>query len=86
MVEQLFYLLTLILPLITILIVFGMKYWSQATQSRATQASADAFRALSEKAIAAQQDSAASLEAVRADVVRLTASINAIENILKQVG
>ena len=42
MVEQLFYLLTLILPLVTILIVFGMKYWSLAVQSRAMKAGEDA--------------------------------------------
>ncbi|HTC14610.1 MAG TPA: hypothetical protein VK695_02285 [Steroidobacteraceae bacterium] len=86
MVEQLFYLLTLILPLVTILIVFGMKYWSLAVQSRAMKAGEDAYRALSEKTVVAQQDNATSLEAIRADVVKLTESVKAIENILKQVG
>jgi len=85
MVEQLFYLLTLILPLVTILIVFGMKYWSAAKQARATQASEDAYRALAERSAAAQQDSASALAAIRADVAKLTESLAAVENILKQV-
>ena len=86
MVEQIFYLLTLILPLVTILIVFGMKYWSSAVQSRAMKAGEDAYRGLAEKTVVAQQDNANSLAAIRADVVKLAESVKAIENILKQVG
>jgi hypothetical protein len=80
------YLLTLILPLVTILIVFGMKYWSLAVQSRAMKSGEEAYRVLSEKTVVAQQGNANSLEAIRADVVKLTESVRAIESILKQVG
>ena len=86
MVQPLFYLLTLILPLVTILIVFGMKYWSSAVQSRAMKAGEDAYRALAERAVLAQQDNATSLGALKADVVELAESVKAIEHILKQVG
>ena len=85
MVQPLFYLLTLILPLVTILIVFGMKYWSSAVQSRAMKAGEDAYRALSEKTVVAQQDNATALAAIRADVAKLAESVKAMENILKQV-
>jgi hypothetical protein len=86
MVQQVFYLLTLILPLVTILIVFGMKYWSAAKQARSTIASEEAYRALAEKAAAAQKDNASVLAAIRADVAKLTEIVVAVESILKQVG
>lgn len=40
------YLLTLGLPLATVLVVFGMKYWSAAHKAGAEAASADAYREL----------------------------------------
>ena len=86
MVVQVFYLLTLILPLVTVLIVFGMKYWSQAVQSRAAKSGEDAYRALAEKAVSAQQDNATALSAIQADVAKLAGSLSTVENILKQVG
>ena len=81
-----FYLLTLILPLLTILVVFGMKYWSAAVQSRATTASEEAYRALAEKAVVAQQSNAAALSAIQAEVARLSGTLTNVETILKQVG
>lgn len=86
MVVQVFYLLTLILPLITLLIIFGMKYWSAAVQSRAAKCEEDAYRTLAERAVAAQQDNANALSTIRADVAKLSESLSAVENILKQVG
>jgi hypothetical protein len=86
MVVQSFYLLTLVLPLVTILIVFGMKYRAAAVQARAEKFGEDAYRALAEKAVAAQQDNAIALSAIQADVARLSASLASVENILKQVG
>ena len=86
MVVQVFYLLTLILPLVTILIVFGMKYWSQAMQSRAAEARDEAYRALAEKAVAAEQDNATALSGIRSDIAKLCASLATVEKILKQVG
>ena len=83
---QVFYLLTITLPLVTILIVFGMKYRSAAVQSRADKSGQEAYRALAEKAVAAQQDNAAALSAIQSDVAKLSGSLATIENILKQVG
>jgi len=86
MVVQAFYLLTLILPLVTVLIVFGMKYWSAAVQSHAAKVGEEAYRELAEKAVAAQRDNATALSAIQADVARLSGSLAKVENILKQVG
>jgi len=86
MVVQAFYLLTLILPLVTVLIVFGMKYWSAAVQSHAAKVGEEAYRELAEKAVAAQRDNATALSAIQADVAKLSGSLAKVENILKQVG
>lgn len=80
------YLLTLILPLVTILIIAGMKYWAAAVQSRSAKSAEEAYRGLAEKAVAAQHDSATALSAIQADVARLSGSLATVENILKQVG
>lgn len=85
MIEQTFFLLTLILPLVTILIVFGMKYWSAAVQSSATKSGEEAYRALAEKAVAAQQDNTTAISALQIDVAKVAASLMTVENILKQV-
>jgi hypothetical protein len=83
---QVFYLLTLILPLVTILVVFGMKYWSAAVQSRAAKVGEEAYRELAEKAVAAQRDNATAISAIQADVAKVSRSLASVENILKQVG
>ena len=85
MVVQAFYLITLILPLVTILIVFGMKYWSAAVQSREAKVGEEAYRALAEKAVAAQEDNATALSVIQAEVAKLSGSLTTVENILKQV-
>lgn len=86
MVVQAFYLITLILPLVTILIVFGMKYWSEAVQSHSARVGEEAYRELAERAVAAQRDNATALSAIQAEVAKLSGSLAAVEKILKQVG
>ena len=58
-----FYLLTLILPLATILIVFAMRYYAIVQQAKARLANDDAYRQLAEGASAAQSRIATSLAA-----------------------
>jgi len=48
------YLLTLVLPLATVLIVFAMRYYAAVQQARARLANDDAYRQLAESASAAQ--------------------------------
>ena len=80
------YLLTLILPLGTILSVFGMKYASAAVQAWAVKASDQDYRALAEQAMTAQQENAATLASMKDDLAKLSASMTSVETILKQVG
>ncbi len=65
------YLLTICLPLATILIVFGMRYRALVLQARA-QASGNA-------------DSAAALERIASALTGVQARLDGIEKILKQV-
>jgi len=79
------YLLTICLPLATILFVFGMRSYSSVQQARIRLASDDAYRHLAEKATAAQVDTAATLASLNSVLVDLTSRVASIEKILKEV-
>jgi len=83
--ETWIYFLTIGLFLGTVLIVFGMKYFSAALAARARMANDDAYRALAEKTLAASSDNQASLTAIQAELSRVSASLAAVEKVLKQV-
>ena len=72
------YLLTLFLPLGTVLLIFGMKYYAAVQQAKARLASDDAYRQVAEQAVAAQAETAAAL----ADLKMRLATI---EKILREV-
>ncbi|HEY1604544.1 MAG TPA: hypothetical protein VGF77_02995 [Allosphingosinicella sp.] len=80
-----FYLLTLVLPLATILIVFAMRNRAAVQQARARLANDDAYRQLAESASAAQARIAASLAAMEASLSDLRTRMAAVETILKAV-
>jgi hypothetical protein len=65
----------------TILLVFGMKYFSAVWQARARIANDEMYRALAEKAVAAQSE----LYTIRTELSKVTTSLAAIEKILQQV-
>jgi hypothetical protein len=73
------YLLTLFLPLATVLLVFGMKYYAMVQQARARTARDDADRRLAD-------DTLAKLAAINAALARLDARMGAVEKVLKEVG
>jgi hypothetical protein len=80
-----FYLLTLVLPLATILIVFGMRYYAAVQQARARLASDDAYRQLAESASAAQSQIATNLAAMETNLADVRSRMAAVETILKAV-
>ncbi|HSZ50430.1 MAG TPA: hypothetical protein VK801_02570 [Caulobacteraceae bacterium] len=80
-----FYLLTLVLPLATILIVFGMRYYAAVQQARARLANDDAYRQLAESASAAQSQIATSLAAMETNLTDVRNRMAAVETILKAV-
>jgi hypothetical protein len=79
------YLLTLVLPLATILIVFGVRSYAAVQQAKARQPSDDAYRQLAESALAAQSQIASSLAAMEANLSDLRIRVAAVETILKAV-
>ena len=80
-----FYLLTLVLPLATILIVFAMRYYAIVQQARARLANDDAYRQLAESASTAQSRIATSLAAMEASLSDVRTRMAAVETILKAV-
>jgi hypothetical protein len=79
------YLLTIGLPLLTILLVFGMRYYAAVQQAKARLANDDAYRAIAEKAASAQADTANALEAMNVTLADLKSRLAAVEKILKEV-
>jgi len=79
------YLLTLVLPLATILIVFAMRYFAAVQQARARLANDDAYRQLAQSASAAQSQIATSLAAMEASLSDVRTHLAAVETILKAV-
>jgi hypothetical protein len=79
------YLLTLVLPLATVLIVFGVRYYAAIQQARARLANDDAYRQLAENASAAQSRIATSLAAMEAALSDVRTHMAAVETILKAV-
>jgi len=79
------YLLTLVLPLATVLIVFAMRYYAAVQQARARLANDDAYRQLAQSASAAQSQIATSLAAMEASLSDVRTRMAAVETILKAV-
>lgn len=80
------FLLITILVLMTIVVVFDMKYVSPARQTRSRTASEDAYRELARKSAQAQSASAAALAMLQADVTELKTRLVSVETVLKEVG
>ncbi len=79
------YLLTICLPLVTVLLIFGMRYASAVLQARARLANDDAYRQLAEKAAKAESENAAALSAIQASLEDVQKRFTAIETLLKTV-
>jgi hypothetical protein len=79
------YLLTLSLPLATILIVFGLRYYASIQQAKARLANDDAYRQLAESASTTQSRIAASLAALEVSLAEVRLRMTAVETILKAV-
>lgn len=79
------YLLTLVLPLATILIVFGMRYYAMTQQAKARVANEDAYRQLAEAASSAQAKISTTLAAIEVNLSDMRARVAAVETILKAV-
>ncbi len=79
------FLLVTILLFVTILLVFGMKYFSAARQAQGQLAGDTALRDLADKATALQSEAVAALAAVRSELAEIKARLASVEKILKEV-
>jgi Tfp pilus assembly protein PilO len=79
------YLLSIGLMFGTVLVIFGMKYFSSARQAQARIAIENSSRELAQKAVTAQSENAASLSAIRAELAEIKTRLTAVEKILKEV-
>lgn len=80
------YLLTICLPLATVLLIFGMKYVSAFATAKAKRLEDDAYRKLTEDTLALQRELQTGQAQLRADLSKAAASLAAIEKLLQQVG
>lgn len=71
--------------MLAIIVVAVAKYVSAVFQARARAANDERYRALAEKAAAAQSEAQATMAAVRADLAKIASSLAAVEKILQQV-
>jgi hypothetical protein len=72
------YLLTIFMPLATILLVFGMRALTAIKKAKLQADNEEAYRLLAERAVAAQQETAAALADLKIRII-------AIEKVLKDV-
>jgi len=79
------YFLTLCLVFGTILIIFGMRYFSAFQQAKARLANDEAYRQIAAKAATAQAETAAALSSIDASMADLKSRLAGVEKILKQV-
>jgi len=79
------YLLTLCLPLATILLVFAMRYFSAVQQAKARLANDDAYQKIAETAASAQSATAAALSSIETTLTDVRTRLAAVEKILKEV-
>jgi uncharacterized membrane protein len=79
------YLLSISLVFGTILLIFGMKYFSAAHQARSRAMGEEAYRDLAAKAVSAQSETATSLIAVKGELSDIKIRMAAVEKILKAV-
>ena len=79
------YFLTIILPLLTILLVFGMKYFASVQQAKSRLAGDEQYRELASRASATQSEISATLTALNLSLANLKDRVTAIEKLLKEV-
>jgi hypothetical protein len=79
------YLLSIGLPLGTILLIFAMRYFSAVQQAKARLANDDAYRQLAARAADAQAETAVALSSIDATLADLKSRLASLEKILKEV-
>jgi Tfp pilus assembly protein PilO len=79
------YFLTISLPLATVLLIFGMKYFAAIQQAKSRLANDEAYRQLAAQATTAQAETAATLASINATLADLKTRLSGVEKLLKEV-
>jgi signal transduction histidine kinase len=79
------FLLVTILLLVTIIIVFAMKYFAATRQARLRITSEASYRELAERTVQAQEKSAESLAALKSGMSQIETRLTSVEKVLKEV-
>ncbi len=79
------YLISIGLLFGSILLIFGMKYFSALRQARVRAMNEDVYRALAEKAVTAQSANTALLSSIQNELSDIKSRMTAVEKILKAV-
>lgn len=79
------FLLVTVLVLVTVLLIFAMKYVSTARQARLRIASEDDYRNLADQSAKAQRENAEVLHSLKESVADIDARLARVEKVLKEV-
>jgi len=79
------YLLTIGLPLLAVLLIVGMRALASIQTAKVRFDTEASYRALAEKALAAQTDAARALLAIEAAMADMQTRLASVERILKEV-
>ena len=79
------YLITILLPLGTLLLIFALKYVSAAYQARVRAATDASYRELAQNAVNAQAATTTSLAAMQAELAQISARLAQVSKILQDV-
>lgn len=79
------YFATIGLVLGTILVVFGMRYYSANQQAKARIAHDQSYRELAERAVADRADTATAVSTIQVSLADIATRLGSIEKVLKEV-
>ncbi|MDN3577781.1 hypothetical protein QWZ03_13490 [Chitinimonas viridis] len=79
------YLLTICLPLGTILLIFGMRYYAAVMQAKANLAHQEAYRQMAASMATSQAATTAMLSSIDTAMTDIRSRMAAVEKILKDV-
>jgi hypothetical protein len=79
------FLLVTILVLVTIIVIFAMKYFAAARQARLRITSEETYRELAARTVSAQEKSVEILAALKSDISQIQIRLTNVEKVLKEV-
>ncbi|TYP79182.1 hypothetical protein [Paenibacillus methanolicus] len=79
------YLVSLSLPFVTLLLIFGMRYFSVIRQAQLRYANDEAHRRLAEQAATAQAETASALHSITSTLTDVNDRLMKVEKVLKGI-